>query len=238
MENAVDALKIAFALFIFVMALSLCMYMFTKAIQTSDIVLESSDVTTFMEYVEPSDMIGEDRIVGLETIIPTLYKYYKENYTVVFLESDGSPMELYTSQTNELLWSGHGTDNAYTNRYYNNNYDKRICAFDVDEETRRHEPWTGNTNYYKQNLDMFLSGGTFVAPSGNGMDYNYSDRKINGWGRQHGFIEEYKDRKFRESLGEYTFNSVTDNPNLDEDSPELTEVEGKEKRVIIYTLIN
>ena len=28
------------------------------------------------EYIESSQMIGDERIVGLETIIPTLYKYY------------------------------------------------------------------------------------------------------------------------------------------------------------------
>ena len=155
--------------------------------ETSDIVLQSSDVTALMEYIEASDMIGEDRIVGLETIIPTLYKYYKENYTVIFLKSDGTPLELYETQTNPTLWSP-----GYTNKYYDDNQDLKICSFDVDEETRRREPWTGNTNYYKQNLDMFLSGGTFIAPSGNGMNYNYSSARVNGWGNN-SFIDEYKD---------------------------------------------
>ena len=103
----------------------------------------------------------------------------------------------------------------------------------MDEETRRREPWTGNTNYYKQNLDMFLSGGTFVAPSGNGMDYDYSSRNINGWGNR-SFIDEYKDKRFRESLGEYTYNSV----NSSDTTSGLTNVEGQEKRVIIYTLLD
>ena len=157
MENAVDALKIAFALFIFVMALSITMYMFTIALETSNAVLQRSDVTEFMEYIEVSDMIDDERIVGLETIIPTLYKYYKENYTVVFRNSNGEPLELYETKTNTNLWS-----TGYTNQYYSDNIDTRVCSFDVDEETRRHEPWTGNMNYYKQNLDMFLSGGTIA----------------------------------------------------------------------------
>ena len=42
MENAVDALKIAFAVFVFVMALSITMYMFTIALETSDTVLTES----------------------------------------------------------------------------------------------------------------------------------------------------------------------------------------------------
>ena len=90
MENAVDALKIAFAVFVFIVALSLSMFMFTLVGQTSDIVLQSSDVTRFMEYIEVSDMISDERIVGLETIIPTLYKYYKENYTIIFRKCNTS----------------------------------------------------------------------------------------------------------------------------------------------------
>ena len=242
MENAVDALKIAFAVFIFIVALSLAMYMFTQARETADIVLASSDVTEFMDYVEVADTVGEDRIVGLETIIPTLYKYFKENYTVIFLKSNGTslePLDLYTTRTNPTLWSA-----GYTNRYYSDNIDTKICSFDVDEETRRREPWTGNTNYYKQNLDMFLSGGIFVAPSGNGMDYNYSDRNVNGWGTSKSFIEQYKDKQFRESLGEYIYNSVnsgagqTNEIEDDEFSSGVGDTQDREKRVIIYTLLN
>lgn len=232
MENAVDALKIAFAVFVFVIALSVTMYMFTIALETSDTVLQSSDVTEFMDYIEVSDMIDDERIVGLETVIPTLYKYYKENYTVIFRNANGEPLELYSTKTNTNLWS-----QGYTNQYYSNNEDVRVCSFDVDEETRRHEPWTGNMNYYKQNLDMFLSGGTFVAPSGNGMNYDYSDRRINGWGN-HSFIEQYKNSRFRESLGEYTYNAVNTETNTDGTTSGLTNVEGRKKRVIIYTLIS
>ena len=75
---------------------------------------------------------------------------------------------------------------------------------------------------------MFLSGGTFNYPSGSGENYNYSD--IIGRG---GFIEKYKNSQFRESLGEYTFNSVNS-----EQVSGTTNVQGREKRVIIYTLMS
>ena len=227
MENAVDALKIAFAVFVFVMALSLSLYMFSMARETSDIILQSSDVTALMEYTETNDMMNQDRIVGLETIIPTLYKYYKENYTVIFRNEDGTPLDLYNTRTNPELWS-----TGYTNKYYSNNLDTKVCSFDVDEETRRHEPWTANADYYKQNLDMFLSGGIFNSPSGNGMDYNYGSRWVNGWGTSTSFIEKYQNSQFRESLGEYTYNDIR------QDGNEETNVSLKKKRVIIYTLID
>ena len=68
MENAVQALYMAFAVFILVIALSLSIYMFSQARETADIVLQSSDITQFLEYEEVG--AGRDtRVVSLETII-------------------------------------------------------------------------------------------------------------------------------------------------------------------------
>ncbi len=225
MENAVDALKIVFAVFVLVLALSVSIYMFTQIKQTADVVLQSSDVTEFMTYTEGDTtgtytVDGKDRIVGLETIIPTLYRYYKEEYTVLFLNTDGSPLTLYETQTTPNLWSGYGTSTGYINKYYSNNYDTKVCAFDVNDETSRYEPWVGSNDYYKLNLDMFLSGGTFVAPSGNGMDYDYGSLVGTG-----GFVEKYKNATFRESLGEYTYNDISS-------------TSAQDKRVIVYTLLS
>lgn len=88
MENAIDALKIAFAVIVFVMALTIAIIMFSQLNQVSQIVLASSDITNFYTYTEDAKNLGKSRIVGLETVIPTLYKYYKENYTVLFLDKE------------------------------------------------------------------------------------------------------------------------------------------------------
>ena len=243
MENAVDALKIAFGVFVLTMALSIGMYMFNQAKATADVVLASSDTETYAMYTDEIEGIetttGGDRVVGLETIIPTLYKYYKENYTVVFLNSNGTPMTLYTTRMSEnpqARWSA-----GFINKYYSNDYDLKVCSFDVDEETSRHEPWTGGTDYYKQNLDMFLSGGTFYAPSNNShYDYHYSDNDVHGWNGNHGFIEEYQNARFRESIGQYTYSNITEDAADDPtyDSSGLTNTAPKTKRVIVYTLLN
>ena len=235
MENAVDALKIAFAVFVFVMALSLAMYMFTMAGETADLVLAKSDVTGYMDYEilradeENVTYIGDDRIVGLETIIPTLYKYYKENYTVIFLEADGTPMKLYETQTRVASWS--------TSGYHVDKYpglgDTEICSFDLNEEISRHEPWTGSagtgggtTNNYgriKENIDHFLFGGEYsysVSWTVDGtVTYDYGN----------GFIKDHENDKFRESIGEYTYNEG----NLNNNSHSSV----KTKRVIVYTLL-
>ena len=247
MENAVDALKIAFGVFVLTMALSIGMYMFNQAKATADVVLASSDTETYAMYTNAIEGIastGGDRIVGLETIIPTLYKYYKENYTVVFLNPDGTPMTLYTTRMKEnpeTNWSP-----GYTNKYYANDYDLKVCSFDISEETSRHEPWTGKPEDQKKNLDMFLSGGTFYAPSNNhNYDYDYGKKNgsgtngVNGWGNR-SFIEEYQDKQFRESIGQYTYSNITEDAADDPtyDSSGITNTAPKTKRVIVYTLLN
>ncbi len=233
MENAVEALKMAFAVLVFVIALSICIFMFGKARETSDIVLSSSDQTQFYEYETYSNDY-KTRIVGLETIIPTLYKYYKENYTVLFLDTSGKPLRLYSTQTNPELWSHDLDDDSDSipdiiSKYYDHENNEDVCAFDVDEETRRHEPWTGGPSDFKENLDAFLNGDVFVYPSENG-EYDYGSSAQIGTG---GFIGKYSNRKFEETLGEYTYN--VESEDVDENNDTL--LKNKEKRVIVYRLL-
>lgn len=240
MENAVDALKIAFAVIVFTLALSLTMVMFTQARETSDIVLQASDVSEFIEYISVEDyQEGTSRIVGMETIIPTLYNYYRENYTVVFLDSDGSYLELYNTQTDPTYWS-----DGYINQYYGGT-DTRICSFDANEEESRREPWTtsgssGNTvDYYvKLNMDCFLSAGTFTSPSGNGIDYNYASSSVHGWSGGKSFIEEYGNRKFKEYLGYYVYNQSSSTTESSEYAASSATTSQQTKRVIVYRLIS
>ena len=107
--------------------------------------------------------------------------------------------------------------------------DIRICSFDVDEETKRHEPWTGNTQYYKQNLDKFLSGGKFYYPTYRTEEEAQEANAYYDYGQ--GFMQKYKNTKFIEELGEYNY-STSGDTNDDYDSSFLKE---KKKRVIIYT---
>lgn len=222
MENATDALKIAFAAFVFIMALTIAITMFSQLNQVSKIVVSSSDNTKYYEYKATTDD-EKTRIVGLESIIPTLYKYYKENYTVLFLEANGEPMNLYrTKMEDTSLWSDYNQELKVVGKYYkNNNNNNPICSFDVEEETARHEPWTGSLDDYNENLDAFLSGGTFT----------YKDDKTKKYEYKRGFVEKYYNKKFKETLGEYTYNlstKVKDNEN--------SLLKNRKKRVIVYQL--
>lgn len=80
MENAVDALKISFAVFVFIVAIAITFSMISKAVTTSDAVLYYTDKTSFYDY-EASKSINRD--VDVSTVITTLYKTYEENVTVL-----------------------------------------------------------------------------------------------------------------------------------------------------------
>ncbi len=239
MENATDGLKIAFAVLVFVLALTVAINLFTQLNHVSKTVLSLSDITKFYEYTVSEDTT---RVVGLETIIPTLYKYYKENYTVLFLDRDARPLPLYTSQTNRELWgsgideqTGKNPNAGNIAKYYTTNkalyssYDeKKVCTFDVDDETIRHEPWTGANVDFKKNLDAFLYGNSpFYYPSDNGQKYDYTQREhLNN---SQGFIGKYNNTQFKEMLGEYTYNLTEKEDNA--------LLKNRKKRVIIYQII-
>ena len=55
MENATDALKIAFAIFVFVIAITLTFSLISQAKSTSDYVLSYSDRTNFYEHSDSKD---------------------------------------------------------------------------------------------------------------------------------------------------------------------------------------
>lgn len=135
MENAVKALEYAFAILVFVIALSTSMYLLSEVKTTSDIAFSEIDTKRFYEDAElPPDEVETNgsikyngRIVNVETIVPTLYRDYKENYIIEFYDTSGN----------------------------------NIIKFDLSEENRTRQIWTGNPDVdIKKRLDLFLNGST------------------------------------------------------------------------------
>ena len=85
MENAIDALYIGVAVLIFVVALSVSINAFGNARATSQAVLDMKDREYDYTYIQGD---STERIVGCETIVPSIYKAYKEHYKIVFILTD------------------------------------------------------------------------------------------------------------------------------------------------------
>ncbi len=96
MDNVVDALIMGFSMFVFVIALTASVYMFNQVSATSEVVLYVSDKTNYFENIEIEDSKHNitTRIVDLDTIIPTLYRYYKENFCVKICDDREGKNEL------------------------------------------------------------------------------------------------------------------------------------------------
>lgn len=88
-ENIADALKMAGSVLLFVMGLSIAILAFSQARKSMDIVLSYSDRESLSIEGNPrfyylSKDNDTSRYVGKETIIPAIYRAYKENYKIVF----------------------------------------------------------------------------------------------------------------------------------------------------------
>lgn len=259
MEDAVEALKMAFAVIVFCIALTISIAMFTQAKSTSDIILAEEGKNDYYEYYTYNRQELKEnvkRVVGLETVIPTLYKYYKENYTVVFKTgtyengqlTNVRNYELYTSKTpdktsdNKPLWGNYDW-RKYWGENASETYKRKICSFDMDEEIKRREPWTSSQSDVKNNLDLFLNGGKFISPTGlEAENMNYGNGFINAVTNNG-----TRTPRFVEELGEYVYERNNDEGGTVDSSGGTTiTIDGEttsllrknKKRVITYILIN
>ena len=92
-DNIADALKMAGSVLLFVIGLSIAFLSFSQARESIDIVLSYSDRETLSidgdsRFYYLSNKNDTSRYVGKETIIPAIYRAYKENYKIVFKFSD------------------------------------------------------------------------------------------------------------------------------------------------------
>lgn len=120
MENAVEALKQAAAVLIFVIALTASFNMFSKAKETADAVTTSQDSQEYLESAELKDKLyvssadiesGENtkfttegyRIVKEDDVISTLYRYNLEKYGVTIAKENGDIIARYDSNTESIV---------------------------------------------------------------------------------------------------------------------------------------
>lgn len=192
MENAAEALKIAFAVMLFVMALTLSMSSFSQATRAVNAITAERDKEwvgdlnndgnyyndgyyKYNMYVTPSEDLT--RTVGIETVVTSMYRAYEENMTIYFFESDGRPIKLY-------------------NKIDENGNKIEITCIDASEGKifgSQHEP--------KEFLDILLGGKDVLKDKPESVRNDYKDIFIDE--EDLGLYELLKDSEFEEQLGEY-----------------------------------
>lgn len=173
MENAAQALKMAAWVLIFVAALSITMNAFSQARQGIDTVLTYTDREYLTSYIPPSG--DTQRTVGFESIIPAIYRSFKDNYTIVFPDyvlyyDDGVPV-------NSIDLSLNGIQDAYKEEFI-----KRIM--------------------YGNNGSSSLDDKAYTKSHFTNMDFTSENTKT-GYKTDKGLSELIKDKQYKESIGVY-----------------------------------
>ena len=224
MENAVEALKIAGAVLVFVLALSLSISSLSQANSSVSTIATIYDKEAQYQYVKPTTNLN--RTVGADTVVSTMYRAYSENIKIVFQKSDKSPLPIYY-KTNQ---SGKKVDE--NNIEVNDpNRAMTINVIDLSEEG------FATLDSATQHLSMILAGKNKWKAQANdeGNQTMLDMLKDTQYGNQFmeinypdGFYEYLSKHTFVESLGEYYQGGSNDN-----ETASATKIK---KRVIVCTL--
>ena len=219
MENAVQALKIAGAVLLFILALSLSISSLTQANSAVSAITNMYDNEAQYDYVRPSNQLT--RVVGVDAIVPTMYQAYEENIIIYFKNSDNTPLPIYYKTDANGIVETDDSGQKITVDYV-----------DLSKES------FSDMDSAKQHLSMILAGkDKWEKQAQNETEKNMLDGKK--YGNQfmsteypNGFYEFLSNHTFVESLGEYYEGN---DGNSQTNSTTATKIK---KRVITYTLNN
>lgn len=239
MENAAEALTMAGSVLLFVLALSIALLLFTQARETIDILIRNTDREALIDSIDTSTEEGRIlqgefyyvanstnpetiRNVGLETIIPSLYRAYTESYTVVFNFPDGYYLYQYKPE-NSINW-------------------QNICSVDnpdVDDANADTDDLLNGIVYGKDYCDPRI--GNFVKGNRQLLDghtslYDYLQNKLN----RGGHIEEQLGTYYIDDtyLGGADRDLTNAHPADHVTTVDEVNVNKTKRRIIIYTVFD
>lgn len=199
MENVTRALILAFSMLIFAVAFAFAMYLINGLLTTSNVLLGSVSTTNYYDNIKVSGNATATREVGVDTIIPTLYRYAKESYAVKIVDSDDTLIQLFDVNIESKIAKAAAATNptdeqtSLKNSIYNTKNNKAYM-FEA--------PWTGNVEERtRARIDYFLNG-TRGYINDTLVDYETTI----GPG---GFLGQYGDKTFLESFVEYAYSGET-----------------------------
>ena len=140
MENVTEALKMAFGVMVFVIAITLTFSMVSQARQTSDIIFQIEDDSKyFQEGLEGVTYLSAgqtEREVGWDTVVSTIYRYKVEDYGVTIIDDSKSGSNKiiarfdYDTETKVQNWKSnerrYGDDQANPNNTLVNKLNKKV----------------------------------------------------------------------------------------------------------------
>ena len=243
MENLSHAIYMAFAMITFVIAFSVSLYLINKLnITTKTVVYNLGD--SYYDSFELGKIISNDnedknrsRIVGIDSIIPTLYRYYKETFAVKILDEDGNLLQYFDTTTEGDVNSAKSTLQEAGNPEQQNKRKALLSLYDDDKSYcyMFGAPWLANINKdAKTRIDMYISGGKGYI---NNVLVDYSSERGPSGKKKKVSLNNYSGRKFKEVYTQYAYEGDT----IKDENDELVTLTGSKqiatKIIIIYQLL-
>ena len=199
MENVANALKMAAAILIFIIAIASSFSLFGTAKQTADSVIGMRDKQKYLDATEldtvlyiSSDTISKentsngnsqivglttkgDRIVGIDDVISTIYRYNKEKYGVTIVKSNGNVIARFDSNTENIMTQYNNiksgfdtyvseleknTNTSYVSPKFSSGKLQALYEITVDgnSKIRYGAPWYGNDNQIQKRISADIDG--------------------------------------------------------------------------------
>ena len=158
MENAVESMLIIFAVIIFVIALSMTTYLLATAMNTTENLVYNADKTIYLQNIEldaNEDTSYTRRTVGIDTVINSLYRYYKENFMVKIYNNSGNLVQLFDTSIEGKIYVAASKPAASRTEEEN----ALMELYGPTGTNLFGAPWMGNTDVYaKERVDLYVSG--------------------------------------------------------------------------------
>ena len=158
MENITDALKMAAAALIFIVAFSVTMVMFSQARETTDKIVGSINSDDYLPKVEG---LGNNitREVGIEPVIPTLYRYAQsdDNIQIRIVSEIGEELQVFDtnieSQISKITLDSKSNDYDYLNSINSKYNDETKKAYMFGA------PWYNQgSSYILERINAYIYG--------------------------------------------------------------------------------
>ena len=250
MENLTHALYMAAAMLAFVIAFSAALILVNQLNSTTQTVVYNLDGSYYDSFslgkiIENNEDRNRSRIVGIDSIIPTLYRYYKESFAVKILDEKGNLLQYFDTTTEGDVNSAKATSSTYTpvsdiDVINQNKRNALLSLYDVDSSGKGNycymfgAPWLANINKdAKTRIDMYINGGKGYI---NNTLVDYS-QQLGRTDPKYVYLNFYKDRQFKEIFTQYAYEGDT---MTDEEDDLVTLTGSKQiatKIIIIYQLL-
>ena len=165
MENVTDALKMAGAMLIFVGAITITIFVFSKAREASTEIMAQYDRNKTFYNLDNINFTSE-REVGVDAVISNLYSYYQTQNTIVFYTGkvdstgrliDGSNEGEVNTVNKMSLYQTKASENTLKKSSLVIAESQNVFGLDINDEAIREEQWVNGEERRKQFVDLLIN---------------------------------------------------------------------------------